>query len=100
MFAGKDVAGAAHVRGQLVNLVESPVGDLAAKFLITKIADGKIVGLGVGERREFQVDAAYPEAFPLETLDQVTANETTRAADQRTFRHHQIFLSTVFAPIA
>ena len=64
VLAGEDVAGAAHVGGELVDLVEAPIDRLAAQTSrIAQVADEEIVGLGLGELGILEVDAADPEAL-------------------------------------
>ena len=82
VLAGEDVAGAAHVGGELVDLVEAPIDDGVAESGVAQVADDEVVGLGLGELGEFQVHAADPEAFMLEAAHQVAADEASRAADQ------------------
>ena len=78
VFAGEDIARPAHVGGQLIDLVEAAVGDLAADGLIAQIADEEIVGLGLGEFGKLEIDAANPEPLALQALDQMAADESRR----------------------
>ena len=51
VLAGEDVAGAAHVGGELIDLVEAPIDDGATERLVAQIADDEIIGLGFGSIR-------------------------------------------------
>ena len=72
----------AHVRGELVNLVEFPIDDRMDKMLLPKIADHKVVGFRFGIFIMLEVNAANPIALALKPLDEVTTDESTGAADQ------------------
>src|SRR3954470_18543236 len=86
MFAGEDVARAAHVGGQLVDLVEAAVDHLAAQLLLAQVADDEVVRLGGREGGELEVDTANPEALALEAAHKMAADESPGAANQRSFR--------------
>ena len=47
MLAGEDVAGAAHIGGELIDLVEAAVDNSAAKAWFAQVADEKVVGFAV-----------------------------------------------------
>src|SRR5882724_5099123 len=82
---GEDVARTAHVGGELVNLVETAVDDIAAEALVAQIADDEVVRRRLGEFRELEIDAAYPEAFMLQALDEMAADKTSGTADKHGF---------------
>ena len=65
MLAGKNIAGAAHIGGELIDFVEAAVDDSAAKALISQIADHEIIGFSLGKFLKFQVHAAHPEPVML-----------------------------------
>jgi hypothetical protein len=65
MLAGENIASAAHIRGELVHLVEPPIRNLATEILIAEIANCEIIGFGFSKGRKFQVDAADPKTFAL-----------------------------------
>ena len=44
VLAGKDVTGAAHIRGELINFIKSAVDDSAAEAGIPQIANDEIIG--------------------------------------------------------
>ena len=83
VLAGKNVSGASHVRSQLVNFVVPPVDHLATNQRISKISDQKIVGLHVAIFRRFQVHPPNPNAFALQPVNQVAANEAARTENER-----------------
>ena len=85
VLAGEDIAGAAHVGGELIDLIELAVDDGRADILLAQVADDEIVGFGLGEFRIFQIDAADPEAFTLQPLDQMAGDKTASAANQCLF---------------
>jgi uncharacterized protein (DUF362 family) len=82
VLAGEDIAGAAHVGRQLVHLGELTVDHPADAFRVAQVLHHEVVGLRLGERIELQVDAADPEAFALEALDQVSTDKSARAQNQ------------------
>ena len=82
VLAGEDVAGAAHVGGELIDFIEFPIDHRRADILLAQIADDEIIGLRLGEFRIFQVDAADPEAFAFQTLHHVAGDKAAGAANQ------------------
>jgi len=82
VLAGEDVAGAAHVGSQLINFIESLVDRAADVVGVTQIGDDEIIGLGFGVLIELQVDSAHPEAFPLQSFDQMAADKAAGAGDK------------------
>jgi hypothetical protein len=78
VLAGEDVTRAAHVGGQLVNFVEAAIDRRLAELHLSQIANDEVVGLGFAEAWVFQVDATYPNAYPLQPLDEVAADEASR----------------------
>jgi len=83
VLAGEHEAGAAHVRRELVDLVETPVHNRTADDWIAQVADDEVVGLRLGVGRELEVDAAHPATFALEPLHHVAADEPACAKDER-----------------
>ncbi len=83
MIAGEDVAGAAHVRGQLIDFVKAAVHRRAAIDRIAQVGGNEIVGFGRRKIREFQVNGADPETFAFQPLDQVRTDKPTATANQR-----------------
>jgi hypothetical protein len=66
MLTGEDIAGAAHVRGQLIHLVEATIDDAATELGVAQVTDHEIIGLRLGVGVVFEIDAADPEAFALQ----------------------------------
>ncbi|MDM7984911.1 MAG: hypothetical protein QUV02_10700 [Maricaulis sp.] len=79
VFAGKDVPGPAHIGGQLIDLVKAPVDHIPDNTLFPQIAYQKIIRLRLGMFMKFQIHATDPEAFILQSLDQMSADESTCA---------------------
>ena len=73
---------AAHVRRELVDLVETGIDDGAAKPLIAKITDHEIIRFRVGELRILEVDPAHPETFQPQALHQMAPDEPTGSTDE------------------
>jgi len=46
MLTRKDITGATHIRGELINFVKAAVDDQAAKILAAQIANYKIISFG------------------------------------------------------
>src|SRR5690606_22365764 len=88
--AGEDVAGAAHVGRKLIDLVKAAIDDVAAIFRLAQVHADEIVGCGIPVFGEFEVDAANPESFPLQSLNEMGANKTAGSAHQGRFGlgHH------------
>jgi hypothetical protein len=82
VLAGEDIAGAAHVRGQLVHLVEAAIDGRTARCDIGEVPDHEIIRLGGRVLGVFEVDASDPAAFALEALHEVTADEAPSSAYQ------------------
>ena len=55
VLAGENVAGAAHIGGELIDFVKPPIDHLSDKVRITKITDHEIIGLGFAEARKFEI---------------------------------------------
>jgi hypothetical protein len=53
VLAGKYVARAPHISCELVDFIEPPIDDLTAKALVPKVANPKIIGLGIRKGGEF-----------------------------------------------
>ena len=77
VFAGKDVAGSAHVGCELIDFVEAAVDDMSHEIWITKITDDEVISVCLAEPREFKIGAANPKALPLKPPDEVVTNEAT-----------------------
>jgi hypothetical protein len=88
MLTGEYIAGATHVCGKLIDLIESAVHDGATKSLVPQVAHHEIVGVGLRELVKFQIYPANPKPVILQSFDKMAADEPAGAADQRTF-HHQ-----------
>jgi hypothetical protein len=82
MFAGEDIAGPAHVGGKLVNLVEMAVIDGADHVLFAQVADHEFICRAGAEFGVLEINPANKEAFGLEPLGQVAANEPAGAKNQ------------------
>ena len=92
VLAGEDIAGPSHVGGELINFVKAPIDHVFHKVLVAKIADDKIIRLGLAEARELEVGAAHPEAFSLQTPHEMMTDEAAGPAHEgnhsrRVFRH-------------
>jgi hypothetical protein len=85
VLAGEDIAGAAHVGRELVDLLEIPVHQALAEAAIPEIADYEVVGLGRREFRKFEIGAAHEEPLALQPAHQVAADEPARPAHQCRF---------------
>ena len=81
--------GAAHVCGQLIDLVEAAINDLTHLLLITKICQNKIVCRRFVVPMCLEVHTTDPITFALEALDEVSADESTGTTNQCCF--HEIF---------
>ena len=82
VVAGEDIAGAAHVSGKLIQLIEPAIDYSLADILTPQIADDEIVGLGVAELGKLKIDPANPETLGLQVADQMIADEPAGPADQ------------------
>ena len=81
MVAAKDIAGASHIGGKLVDFVERAIDRRPAEILLPQVADDEIVGFAVAELGKFQVDPADPESLPLQTADEMAADEPAGPAN-------------------
>src|SRR5690606_34288333 len=86
VVAGEDVAGPAHVGGELVHLVDGgAAGDAVEEggtdAGVAEVAEDEVVGGVVAELVALEVDAADPVALGLEAVDEVAADEASGAAD-------------------
>ncbi len=81
VLSGEDVAGAAHVGGELVNLVETTIDNLFAECSVAQITADKVVGFRLGMLMKFDVDAADPKSFSPQPLDEMAANESASTAN-------------------
>jgi hypothetical protein len=78
MLSGEYLAGAAHVRSELIDLAELTVYHLTTQHRITQISNHKVIRLRFGKWISLQINTADPEAFALEALDQVSTDKATR----------------------
>jgi len=85
VLAGEDIAGAAHVGRELVDLLEMPVDQALAEPKIPQVTDHEIVGLGHRKFRKLQIGAAHEKALALQPAHQVAADESARPAHQCRF---------------
>jgi hypothetical protein len=65
VLAGKDVTGASHIRGELINLIKAAVNNSAAEPGIPQIANDKIIGFALREFMKLQVDTPHPIPITL-----------------------------------
>ncbi len=99
-FGRVDEAHAAHVGGQLEDLVEGPLRRFdrgPAVFFVPEVQNPEIIGRRRRELGVFQVDAPHPIAVLFQPSHQVTPDESARAADQGFF-HASFILSIVNFP--
>src|SRR6516165_8319044 len=87
VLASKNIAGATHICGKLIDLIESAVYDSPAKSLIPQVTHHEIVSSRIREVVKFQIYPANPKSIVLQPFDQMAADEPTGPADQRTFCH-------------
>lgn len=65
IFTGEDIAGASHIRSELVKLIIGGSEDIPAKFRVPQVTDDKFVRFGFTVFRVFQVNAFDPKVFPF-----------------------------------
>jgi hypothetical protein len=82
MLASKYITGTAHIRRELIDLIEATIDDLAAQQRIPEIADHEIIRGSFGKRIELEIDSANPETFTFQAFHQVPTYETARTKDQ------------------
>src|ERR1019366_6392555 len=90
-----DVADAAHISGQVVDLVKRTTSGHEALVPLAQIADFKLVR---GRPLVFgilQVHSTYPVAFSFQTIDQVMSDKTASASyeDSRNLLHWPLLVS-------
>src|SRR5205814_9958435 len=78
----EDVARAAHVGGQLVDLVEAPVEHFAAQPLLAQVAEHELVRGTGRELRQLEIDGSHEETFGLEAPHEMRGDEPAAAEDQ------------------
>src|SRR5579863_8849052 len=83
VLASEDKPGSAHVRRQLVDLIERPVDQVPAKIGITQITDQEVVRGSLGIFVSLQIGTTYPHALRLQALHQMASDETSSSAHQR-----------------
>ena len=86
MISGKDIAGAAHIGGKLIHLVDA-VEHLAREDRIAQIAAKKLIGRGRAKFVLFDIDAAHPKPLGAQPLDQVAADEAACPVNQNSFHN-------------
>src|SRR5262249_28460532 len=82
VLADENVAGASHVRGQLVHLVEPAIDDVATIGWLAQIGDNEVVSLGLNIFRKLQIHAAHPKALMLQSLHEARSNKPPHTANQ------------------
>src|SRR3954453_3924343 len=87
MLSGKDVTGPAHVRRELIDLINS-VDDFANHGLISQIRDDELVRDRSAVFMRFDIDAANPKAFPFKSLYKMATNESAGATDKYVLTLH------------
>jgi len=83
-----DEAHAAHVRRQLVDLIERARVERQRRLavrLFAQVEQQELIGLGGRELVLFDVHPAHPIPLALQLLDQVPANEPSGATDECCF---------------
>ena len=75
IVAGEDKAGAAHIGGELVDLVEAAVDHRTTKSLVPEVADREVIGQAFRIARQLQIDPPDPQPLLLQALHQVAANK-------------------------
>src|SRR5262249_19254579 len=88
VLAGEDVASTPHVGCELVNFVEAAVNHLANEIGVAKVADQKVISLGLAETWKFEVGPSNPEAFALESPYKMMTDEATGPTNQCSFSVH------------
>ncbi len=84
VLAGEDVPGAAHVRGQLVDDLDSP-DHIADQRRVAQVALNKFIGRRIGELMPLQVHRAHPESLGFEPLHQVATDKAAGPIHQYSF---------------
>src|SRR5581483_6186457 len=84
VLASEYVARAAHIRGELVDFVDS-LENLLREGLIPQIAQYKFVGGGLGEFMSFDIDRPYPAALLLQPFYEVSPDKPPGSVDQNSF---------------
>ena len=87
--SGKDVAGAAHVGGELIDFVDA-IDDIGNEVWIAQVAYNELVGRRGGKVMNLEVDGANPVPFRFQTLDQVSADEPTGTVDEDSLHSHSL----------
>ena len=83
VVTGKNETRTAHIRRELIHLVEGTIGDSPAQRRIAQVPDNEVVGRAFAIFVTLDIDAANPESFAFKPLHQVTADEAARPANQR-----------------
>jgi hypothetical protein len=65
IFTGENKTRAAHIRGQLVDLIKWAIDHLSTKISVTQIANREIVGLRCCELRQIEIYTSNPEPIAL-----------------------------------
>ena len=82
---GGDVANAAHVGREVVNLVDAAARGQQAHVLLAQVRDLEFVGSAGFVFRILDVDSANPVAFLLKTTHQMMTDKSTRSSYQDSF---------------
>ena len=69
VLAGEDIAGPSHVGGELINFVKATIDDMFHEVLVAKVADDKVIGLGLAEAGKLEVVPA-PRSLPASNASQ------------------------------
>src|SRR5262249_43935509 len=80
-----DIAGAAHVGRELIDLVETAVHHAIADAEVAQVADHEVVSVGRRELRILEVGAAHEHSLALEAAHEMASDEPTRSTDQCRF---------------
>ena len=71
---GGDIADAAHIRRQLIDVVHAACG-LQAALEMAQIRNHEFVGVAILELRPLDIHAPHPVALRLQPLDEVMADK-------------------------
>src|SRR5229473_965040 len=93
VLSGENEACSAHVGGELIHLVESPVEYGLAGGQVAEIRDHELVCVAFGVLRPLDVDASDEVSVSPEASNQVGADESTCAANQGGFGHGAFVLA-------
>jgi hypothetical protein len=83
MLAGEYIAGAAHVGGELIDIIETSIDDRATKALIAQVANDEVIGVRLRIFMKFEIDAPNPIAFFSQAFYEMAADESPGSTDKR-----------------